>query len=205
MPDLAFEEAAGTSPVAGVDEVGRGPLAGPVVAAAVVLPANGLSPRLAAAIDDSKALKPAVRETLFLEIQQCCAVGIGQAAVAEIDELNILNATFLAMRRAMAALPQAPAFALVDGNRLPPDLTCPGRAVVGGDRLSLSIAAASIAAKVTRDRLMAALADRYPGYGWQRNFGYGTAEHRAAIRRLGPCLEHRRSFSPVSQQLALTL
>ena len=205
MPDMTLERAAGATLVAGIDEAGRGPLAGPVMAAAVILPATGLPPPLAAAIDDSKALKPAVRETLFSEIRNRCAVGIGQASVTEIDEVNILNATFLAMRRALAELPEAPGLALIDGNRLPPDLPCPGRTVVGGDRLSLSIAAASIAAKVTRDRLMTALADRYPGYGWHRNFGYGTAEHRAAIRRLGPCPEHRRSFSPVSQQLALTL
>ena len=207
MPDLTFETAAGAPRVrvAGVDEVGRGPLAGPVLAAALVLPAAGLPPALAAAIDDSKRLKPERRGRLSAEIERHCAVGLGQASVAEIDAINILNATFLAMGRALAALPAAPGFVLVDGNRLPPDLGCPGRTLVGGDRLSLSIAAASIVAKVTRDRLMAALAARYPGYGWERNAGYGTAEHRAALRRLGVCPEHRRSFAPVSQQLALSL
>jgi ribonuclease HII len=207
VPDLKLEKAAGAPAVlvAGVDEAGRGPLAGPVVAAAVVLPAKALPRRLSRAIDDSKALQAAVREALFAEIGERCAVGVGQACVEEIDRVNILNATFLAMRRALEALPEAPSAALIDGNRLPRDLACQCRAVVDGDRLSLSIAAASIVAKVTRDRLMTEMAARYPGYGWHTNFGYGTPEHRAALRSLGPCPEHRRSFAPVYEQLDLTL
>ena len=207
MPDLSLEIAAGApdAHVAGVDEAGRGPLAGPVVAAAVVLPAAGLPAALAGAIDDSKALSAARRAALRPAIAAACAVGIGAASVAEIDALNILQATFLAMRRAIAALPRRPAVVLIDGNRLPPRLPCPGRTVVHGDRLSLSIAAASIVAKVTRDRAMARLAAVHPGYGWERNAGYGTAEHLAALGRLGVTPHHRRSFAPVSQQLSITL
>lgn len=207
MPDLKLEKAAGAPGVlvAGIDEAGRGPLAGPVVAAAVVLPGKALPRKLSRAINDSKLLLPAVRAELFEDISGRCTVGVGQAGVAEIDELNILQATFLAMRRALEALPTPPGAALVDGNRLPPGLSCEGRTVVDGDQVSLSIAAASIIAKVTRDRLMIELAARYPGYGWQTNFGYATAEHRAAIRSLGICAEHRRTFASVSEQLDLNL
>jgi ribonuclease HII len=207
MPDTSLEIAAGAPlrRIAGIDEVGRGPLAGPVVAAAVVLPAEGLPPDLAAAIDDSKALKPGIREALLPEIVARCAVGIGRASVEEIDRINILRATYLAMCRALENLPFRPDLALIDGNRIPEGLSCPGQCVVGGDGRSLSIAAASIVAKVTRDREMADLALRYPGYGWERNAGYGTAEHRAALLRLGPTPEHRKSFAPVAEQLALSL
>jgi ribonuclease HII len=190
--------------VAGIDEAGRGPLAGPVMAAAVILPAKGLPPGLAGSIDDSKALTARRREAALPEILSHCAVGIGTASVGEIDRINILQATFLSMRRALAALPNAPAIALVDGNRVPKDLPCPGRAIVGGDRRSLSIAAASIVAKVTRDRLMAELSERHPGYGWERNAGYGTREHLAALRDLGVTPHHRRSFAPVSKRLSLS-
>jgi len=206
VPDLSLETAAGAPSlrVAGVDEVGRGPLAGPVVAAAVILPASGLPGGLAGAIDDSKALSAARRPGLATAIAEHAAVGLGRATVEEIDVLNILRASFLAMTRALAALDVAPAVALIDGNRVPADLPCRAVAVVRGDRLSLSIAAASIVAKVARDTEMRRLAAEFPGYGWERNAGYGTAEHRAALARLGPCDHHRRSFAPVSQALAIT-
>lgn len=207
MPDLAHERRLGHAPdflVCGVDEAGRGPLAGPVVAAAVILPCGAL-PDWCARLDDSKVLKPAARDALFDRIVAACPHGIGEASVTEIDNVNILQATFLAMRRAVAALPVRPALALVDGNRRPPDLGCRAETLVDGDALSLSIAAASILAKVTRDRIMADLARRHPGYGWERNAGYGTAEHLAAINSLGVTPQHRRSFAPVSRQLSLSL
>jgi len=206
LPDQSLETEAGAPAilVAGVDEAGRGPLAGPVVSAAVILPAKGLPSGLAGSIDDSKALTARRREAGLPAILECCAVGIGTASVAEIDRINILQATFLSMRRALAALPEAPAVALIDGNRVPTDLPCPGRAIVGGDRRSLSIAAASIVAKVTRDRIMAGLSERHPGYGWDRNAGYGTPEHLAALRKLGVSPHHRRSFAPVSQRLSIS-
>lgn len=152
---------------------------------------------LAARIDDSKKLPRATREALYDPIRDHVEIGIGIADIAEIDRLNILQATLLAMRRAVAALPSAPAYALVDGN-IPPVLPCPVRTVVTGDSLCLSIAAASIVAKVTRDRMMAALAAEHPGYGWERNAGYGTEEHRDALQRLGITPHHRRSFAPVA-------
>ena len=194
-PDLTLEAAHGGA-VAGLDEAGRGPWAGPVVAAAVIL--NGDT--VPAGIDDSKALAPARREALFAQLRETAVIGVGTASVAEIDRLNILAATMLAMGRAVAALATAPAHALVDGNRLPA-LPCPATAVVGGDRRSLSIAAASIVAKVTRDRVMAGLAGEFPGYGWERNAGYGTPEHRAALARLGVTSHHRRSFAPIARLL----
>lgn len=207
MPDLSHELRFGHAPdfpVCGVDEAGRGPLAGPVVAAAVILPCTPF-PDWCAGINDSKRLKAAAREALFARIVAELPHGIGLATVPEIDDLNILQATFLAMRRAVDALPLRPALALIDGNRCPPGLPCRSVALVDGDALSLSIGAASILAKVTRDRIMSDLASRHPGYGWERNAGYGTAEHRAAINRLGVTPEHRRSFAPVSEQLLLNL
>ncbi|SLN33981.1 ribonuclease HII [Oceanibacterium hippocampi] len=198
LPDFTLERL-GVGPVAGIDEAGRGPLAGPVVAAAVILdPA-----RLPAGIADSKILSAKVRAHLHDEIRAVALVGVGQASRAEIDELNILWATMLAMQRALAALPARPARALIDGNRCPV-LPCPAEAVVKGDGRSLSIAAASIVAKVTRDRIMAALDGECPGYGWCRNQGYGTAEHLAALAELGPSAHHRRSFAPVARLLAGT-
>ena len=201
MPDLRFE-CRRPAPVAGIDEAGRGPWAGPVVAAAVTLDAARLPRALAAAIDDSKRLTGPRRATLMAELQalaRCggAGIGVGQASVAEIDGTNILAATMTAMARAVAALPDTPAFVLVDGDRLPSSLPCPGETVVKGDARCLSIAAASIVAKVTRDRIMGALALHNPGYGWERNAGYGTAEHRAALGRLGPTRHHRASFAPV--------
>ena len=199
QPDLSLEHAAGGR-VAGIDEAGRGPWAGPVVAAAVVFHPGGPSPPLHAAITDSKLLKVEQRAALQPAILACADASVGIASVAEIDSMNILQATLLAMRRAVARLGEVPDLVLVDGNRAP-RLPCPVRTVVGGDRKSLSIAAASIVAKVTRDRLMARLAADYPGYGWERNAGYGTAEHQAALARLGPCEQHRRSFRPIRELL----
>ncbi len=196
MPDLAFEGAR-EGPVAGVDEAGRGPWAGPVVAAAVVLDAGSVP----AGVTDSKRLSRARREALFAALRAGARIGVGAASVAEIDRLNILAATLVAMRRAVDDLGVAPAHVLIDGNHMP-ELACPATAVVGGDARSLSIAAASIVAKVTRDRIMARLARRYPGFGWERNAGYGTPEHRAALERLGVTPHHRRSFAPVARVLA---
>lgn len=178
--------------VVGVDEAGRGPLAGPVVAAAVILEPSRIPPGIA----DSKALTRARREALLEQILDHAIVGIGEASAAEIDEINILQATFLAMQRAVAALPASPCFALIDGNRAP-SLAVPCLTVVSGDAKCLSIAAASIVAKVTRDRIMDRLAAEYPAFGWERNAGYGTAEHSEALRRFGPTPHHRRSFAPV--------
>jgi ribonuclease HII len=195
MPDLSHElelAALGHLAVVGVDEVGRGPLAGPVIAAAVRLNPDDLPEGL----DDSKKLTARARERLDVEIRARAEVGLGEASVEEIDRLNILRASHLAMCRAIAALPRAD-FALIDGNLLPRDLPCPGRALIKGDGLSLSIAAASIVAKVMRDRLMVGLAQQFPGYGWERNMGYPSAAHRAALKNLGVSPHHRRSFKPV--------
>ena len=199
MPDLRLEAEAG-GVVAGIDEAGRGPWAGPVVAAAVVLDTAALGPELADAIDDSKKLTPARRRAVAHLLVGAARIGIGAAGVAEIASCNILGATFLAMGRAVAALEVVPDLALVDGNRLP-RLPCPALAVVRGDSLSLSIAAASIMAKVTRDRIMEALARRYPGFGWERNAGYGTAEHRAGLAEHGITPHHRRTFAPIRKLL----
>ncbi len=198
MPDLAWERRFGGI-VCGVDEVGRGPLAGPVVAAAVVLQFRDPPPGLEG-LDDSKMLTAASRERYAAVLRSCGRIGIGAASVAEIDRLNILGATMLAMARAVAALGVVPDVALVDGNRAP-ELGCRVHAMVGGDGLSLSIAAASVVAKVTRDRAMAALGLRYDRYGWHRNAGYPTAEHRAAIEAHGVTPHHRRSFEPVRAAL----
>ncbi len=199
MADYALEDACGCLRVCGVDEVGRGPWAGPVIAAAVILDRNWD----ATGVDDSKRLAPGTRARLRSEIEEHAEIGIGQASVHEIDRLNVLNATMLAMRRAVAALIDVPGCALVDGNRAP-DLPCRTVTVVRGDARSLSIAAASIVAKVERDRLMAVLAEEFPGYGWERNAGYGTAEHAAALERLGVTPHHRKSFAPVARRLAKT-
>lgn len=205
MPDFSRERKRGGL-VAGVDEAGRGPLAGPVAAAAVILMPSLLPRRLLRSIDDSKQLTPATRRAIAAELRARMGSGGGViAAVAcastgEILRHNILQATFLAMRRAVARLPERPGFALIDGNMVPRDLGCPAEAVVDGDALSLSIAAASILAKVTRDRVMERLAQRHPGYGWERNAGYGTPEHRAGIDRLGPNCHHRLGFAPFRTQ-----
>ena len=203
MPDRRIEREFGTR-VCGVDEAGRGPLAGPVVAAAVILPPR-LARGLSAGIDDSKKLARERREELYALIVSGCAYGVGQASVAEIARLNILHATMLAMQRAVTALPEAPDHAIIDGNRCPA-LPCRATAVISGDARCLSVAAASIVAKVTRDRMMETLATECPGYGWERNAGYGTEEHLDALRRLGPTPHHRQGFAPVAQlMLALVL
>lgn len=199
MPSYSYERACGASPVCGIDEAGRGPLAGPVVAAAIVLPLRGV-PR---GINDSKKLTPERRAELAERLRKVAVYGIGEASVEEIDRINILQATFLAMGRAVAALTAAlghpPAHALIDGNLAPRGLPCPSQPLVDGDALCVSIAAASILAKVTRDRTMRELALCHPRYGWERNAGYGTPEHLAALREHGPTPHHRRSFAPVEQ------
>lgn len=205
-PDFALEEearAAGHVRVCGIDEAGRGPWAGPVVAAAVILDPKGIPKELLRLIDDSKRVTATRREEIFAALMNSdwARVGIGRANVAEIDEFNILGASLLAMRRAVAALVEmksVPDFALIDGDRLPA-LPCRSRAVVRGDGLSVSIAAASIAAKVTRDEIMRAIGHAHPGYGFENHMGYGTPEHREALTRLGPCVHHRRSFQPVRE------
>jgi ribonuclease HII len=205
MPNFAIERrCAGI--VCGIDEAGRGPLAGPVVAAAVVLDAKRFPRLLRERLDDSKVLTAEEREACWLALGRCVErggahIGIGAASAREIDAINILRAALLAMARAVAALAVSPDTALVDGN-IPPPLACTVQTVVKGDGLSFSIAAASVVAKVTRDRLMRALAPRYPGYGWETNVGYATREHGEAIARLGPTRHHRRSFAPV--RLALS-
>lgn len=181
--------------IAGVDEAGRGPLAGPVVAAAVIL--NPDDP--IAGLDDSKKLSPKRRAVLEGEIRvRALHIGVGQASVEEIDAINILQATFLAMTRAVEVLGLDPAHILVDGNRLP-KWRYRAEAVVGGDALHPCISAASIIAKETRDRIMREAALAYPHYGWERNMGYGSAQHMAALETHGPCALHRRSFAPVAR------
>ena len=183
--------------IAGVDEVGRGPLAGPVTAAAVVLdPA-----RIPEGLNDSKKLTRAARERLHAEIMAAAEVSIAHASVAEIDDLNILRASHLAMTRALAGLQTPADYALIDGNLLPRDLTLPALAVVKGDGRSQSISAASIVAKICRDCVMLSLAQQHPGYGWETNMGYGSKSHMAALRNLGVTPHHRRSFKPVYQML----
>ncbi len=199
-PSLAFEEAAynsGRVRVAGIDEAGRGPLAGPVVAGAVVLPRGDGIPH---GLNDSKKLSVRRREQLFEELMQCRGIiaAVGMASVEEIDSLNILKATHLAMKRAVLLLAKKADFCLIDG--LPvPNFPVLHQAIVGGDSQSLSIAAASILAKVTRDRMMDEADQLYPVYGFSRNKGYGTKEHMEALRLYGPCPLHRRSFGPVAQ------
>ena len=199
MPDMALESEC-ENPVAGVDEAGRGPWAGPVVAAAVILPVSPPE-SLKNGIDDSKKLPARRRVQLFEILRDCAEIGIGAASAVEIDRFNILAATHLAMRRAVRSLRREPAFALIDGNSSPADLPCPARAVVKGDSLCLSIAAASIVAKVTRDRIMGTLACRYPAYGWDRNAGYGTRQHREGLLAAGVTSHHRRTFAPVAEML----
>ncbi|WCR10208.1 ribonuclease HII [Paracoccus stylophorae] len=196
LPDYSFETLAlarGARLVAGVDEVGRGPLAGPVTAAAVVLDTASIPDGL----NDSKKLTPARREVLAGWIMAHCQWSVAHVAVGDIDRLNIYHAAHLAMCRAVAGLRRAPCHVLVDGNRIPADLGRPAEAVVGGDGRCLSIAAASILAKVLRDRIMVDLAQQHPGYGWEANAGYATPAHRRALLDLGVTPHHRRSFAPV--------
>ena len=195
MPDFLLEQEV-EGIVAGVDEAGRGPWAGPVVAAAVILDQK-IFPK---GIGDSKKLTAKKRDVLFEQIQAQAKVGVGIASVEEIDQLNILGATKLAMQRAVAALPIRPDVALIDGNQ-PPILPYKTLAVIKGDDKSLSIAAASIIAKVTRDRIMLTLDQLYKGYGWAHNAGYGTKDHQEALAELGITPHHRRSFRPVRELL----
>ncbi len=199
LPDFSYEQAAlarGLTTVCGIDEAGRGPWAGPVVAAAVILdPAN-----IPEGLNDSKKLSAKKRDILFGEICTRAIIGIGIAEVEYIDRHNILAATLWAMGQAVRGLGVAPRIAFVDGNRAPA-LPCLVETIVRGDSRSLSIAAASIIAKVTRDRLMIALDAELPGYGFARHKGYGTAVHRLALARLGPSIQHRRSFAPIARLL----
>ena len=195
-PDFSLEAAAilrGATRVAGVDEVGRGPLAGPVTAAAVVLNPDDIP----LGLNDSKKLTARRREALFDEIMARAEVSVAHASVAEIDALNILRAAHLAMECAIAGLSPAPDHVLIDGNLLPRGLTLSAETVVKGDGRALSIAAASIVAKVTRDRIMVDLAQQHPGYGWERNAGYPSKSHISALQDLGVTPHHRRSFRPV--------
>lgn len=199
MPDFNFEREAldaGIMPVCGVDEAGRGPLAGPVVAAAVILNPDTLGDPHWLPLDDSKKMTAKARDILFDHISAHAHVGVGVVGIDEIDILNILGATMKAMADAVSNLPKQPSLALIDGNRTP-TLICDAQCIVKGDSKSLSIAAASVIAKVTRDRIMCDLATQFPGYGWERNAGYGTKEHMAALSHLGVTPHHRRSFAPV--------
>jgi ribonuclease HII len=202
MADFAEEArlmAAGTWPVAGVDEAGRGPLAGPVAAAAVILNPDDIPE----GIDDSKSMSAKKREKLFDEIMaRAVAVAVAFSPAEEIDSINIRQATHAAMRRALNALGVKPVFALIDGNDLPADLPCEAATIVKGDAKSLSIAAASIVAKVTRDRAMAKLGETYPAYGFVAHSGYGSPYHLAALKTHGPCPAHRMTFRPVAEAAA---
>ncbi|WP_270732544.1 ribonuclease HII [Shimia sp. Alg240-R146] len=195
-PDFSLEDRAlskGATRVAGVDEVGRGPLAGPVTAAAVILDPM----RIPAGLNDSKKLSAKKREAIAKEIWATAQVSVAHASVAEIDEINILRASHLAMERAVAALDPAPDYLLIDGNLIPSNLTLTSEAVVKGDGKSVSIAAASIVAKIARDDIMMDLAQQFPGYGWDTNAGYPSKSHKAALQNLGVTPHHRRSFKPV--------
>jgi len=194
-----------SSTVCGVDEVGRGALFGPVVAAAVILPDAAIAPLTAAGVTDSKALSPTKRKQLAAEIRQSALCEVGVASVYEIDRINILQASLLAMRRAILRLETLPELCLVDGNQAVPNLPMAQRTVVKGDLNELAIAAASIVAKVWRDDLIIRLDQRYPGYDLASNKGYGSAKHRAGIARLGITRQHRRSFKScqVAEQLTL--
>ncbi len=200
MPDFRHEKrliAETSGLVAGMDEVGRGPLAGPVCAAIVILDRH----RLPKDVNDSKALTAKAREQLFDVIcDRALAISFGFASSREIDAINIRQATHLAMRRATAGLYLSPAHILIDGNDPPSGLPCPATALVKGDSISLSIAAASIVAKVLRDRLMTRLGARHPHYEFERHAGYATPRHLAALKKHGPCPQHRMSFSPLNQQ-----
>ncbi|WP_458792054.1 ribonuclease HII [Yoonia sp. MH D7] len=195
-PDLSFEIAAianGFSAIAGVDEVGRGPLAGPVCAAAVILDMHNIPDGL----NDSKQLSAKRRDALFDQLMACADVSIAEATVSEIEELNILRASHLAMLRAIGGLSAPADFVLIDGNQIPRGLNTPSQTIVKGDTRSQSIAAASIVAKVWRDRLMVDLAQQHPGYGWETNAGYPTPVHKKALQELGVTPHHRRTFAPV--------
>ncbi|MDR2902358.1 MAG: ribonuclease HII [Lactobacillales bacterium] len=206
MPTFDIEKALMCSGlVFGLDEAGRGPWCGPVVAACVSWPDLAIAADFQKQINDSKKLSAKKRDGLFDWIMQSHAiVGVGQASAQEIDEMNILKATFLAMSRSLADVQKkghSPAYALIDGNRLP-EWPIPCQCVIKGDSLSLSIASASIIAKVTRDRIMHALSREYPQYGWDKNAGYGTADHIAAIKEYGITPHHRKSYKPISSTIS---
>ena len=197
MPSFRHEKRcaeAGAILIAGIDEVGRGPLAGPVVAAVAVIDRTA-----------AKKLTLEEREEAYAAILESGAVryAVGEASVEEIDAINILRATFLAMRRALQAMAEQPDLVLIDGNQVPPELGCRAETIIGGDARSYSIAAASIIAKVTRDRYMRGLAAAFPGYGWETNVGYPTPAHVEALCQIGPCCHHRRSFRPIQLRLDL--
>ncbi len=199
-PDFEFERAAmvqGYTRIAGVDEVGRGPLAGPVTAAAVILDPACIPEGL----NDSKKLTKKARERLYEEIMEVAEVSIAHATVAEIDEINILRASHLAMMRALEGLKTPADYVLVDGNMLPRDLILPAQTIIKGDSRSQSISAASIMAKICRDCVMLSLAQQHPGYGWETNMGYGSKRHIEALQELGVTPHHRRSFKPVHNML----
>ena len=207
MPDFSLEESLGLSTsavIVGVDEVGRGPLAGPVTAAAVFFDRQKITSDLLTKIDDSKKIAQKKRATISKQIESIAIIGIGWASSGEIDQLNILEATMLAMQRAISSLRKQiisdPDYILIDGNKVP-RLDFPSKAIVRGDEKSLSIAAASIVAKSKRDAFMTSLSKLYPGYGWEKNAGYGTREHLAAIEREGITVHHRRSFKPIANYL----
>ncbi|MBC8158436.1 MAG: ribonuclease HII [Alphaproteobacteria bacterium] len=206
-PDFSLEDGArgeGFATIAGIDETGRGPGAGPGGAAAVLLDRATMTDELLVGLNDSKKLSAKKRETLFAALPECARIGVGLASVDEIDDTNILAATMTAMARALDDLGASPDLALIDGNRVP-KLACPARCEVKGDGRSLSIAAASIIAKVTRDRIMAELSIECPGYGWERNAGYGTKAHREGLERLGVTPHHRKSFAPIHKILSRRL
>lgn len=202
-PDFTLEDSL-EAPVCGLDEAGRGPLAGPVIAACVHIPQAVRQETFLTAVNDSKKLSPKKRENLFHDIKKYCAFGIGKVSPDEIDALNIHHASLLAMRRAYETLLETfgiqPRAALIDG-KFKPDIACSCLPVIGGDGLSVSIAAASILAKVTRDNIMATLHEEHPLYGWDRNAGYGTPEHLRVIADHGITPHHRRSFAPVKEQI----
>jgi ribonuclease HII len=202
MPSFRFELRC-EGRVAGIDEAGRGPLAGPVYAAAAVIDRTRAARKLLRMIDDSKKLTLEQREEAYEAMIASGVVqfAVAEASVEEIDRINILQATYLAMRRAVQALAEQPEVVLVDGNRAPPQIGCRAETIVGGDAHSYSIAAASIFAKVLRDRYMAKLAETFPGYGWESNRGYGSAQHLDALTLLGPTPHHRMSFAPLSRLL----
>ena len=207
MPDFSLEESLGLSAsavIVGVDEVRRGPLAGPVTAAAVFVDRQKITLDLLTKIDDSKKISQKKHATISKQIESIAIIGIGWASSGEIDQLNILEATMLAMQRAISSLRKQiisdPDYILIDGNKVP-RLDFPSKAIVRGDEKSLSIAAASIVAKNKRDAFMTSLSKLYPGYGWEKNAGYGTGEHLAAIEREGITVHHRRSFKPIAKYL----
>ncbi|MEK6204957.1 MAG: ribonuclease HII [Amylibacter sp.] len=199
MPDFEREQRLLKSYciVAGVDEVGRGPWAGPVTACAVVLDPDNIPEGL----NDSKKLTAKMREHVFLQIVQSADVSIAHVSVTDIDRINILQATLLAMENALVGLSKPADFVLIDGNKAPNNLNCPSETIVKGDAKSSSIAAASIVAKVTRDRMMVALSQQFPGYGWETNAGYGTKQHQEGLNALGVTAHHRRSFKPIHNML----